>query len=84
MVCYTTAYGVRRRRTSLTCKDYQKSGVSEYWIIDPERTVVQQYVFAAGGFRGAGEHAERVAQERSEPCRPMSRCSASLRWRIAS
>lgn len=75
MVCYTTAYGGRRRRTSLTCKDYQKSGVSEYWIIDPERTVVQQYVFAASGFRGAGEYAERVAlraaQERSEPCRPI-------------
>lgn len=40
---------------------YEKSGVSEYWIVDPERRVVQQYVLAAGGFRSTGEHTERIA-----------------------
>ena len=39
---------------------YQKSGVSEYWIVDPERRVVQQYVLTDGVFRSAGEHAARI------------------------
>ena len=32
---------------------YQKAGVSEDWIVDPERKVVQQYVLTDGVFRSA-------------------------------
>lgn len=39
---------------------YQKAGVSEYWIVDPERRMVQQYVLTAGEFRSAGEHSARI------------------------
>lgn len=40
---------------------YQRAGVSEYWIVDPERKVVQQYVLVGGVFRSTGEHAGRIA-----------------------
>lgn len=39
---------------------YQKAGVSEYWIVDPERRMVQQYVLTAGEYRNAGEHSARI------------------------
>ncbi len=52
---------------STACRDrglkldlYQKWGVNEYWIVDPERRVVQQYLLVDGVFRGTGEHAERI------------------------
>jgi Uma2 family endonuclease len=40
---------------------YQKAAVSEYWIVDPERKVVQQYVLTDGVFRSTGEHADCIA-----------------------
>ena len=53
----STAYRDRGLKLDL----YQKAGVSEYWIVDPERKVVQQYVLTDGVFRSAGEHAGRIA-----------------------
>ena len=53
----STAYRDRGLKLDL----YQKAGVSEYWIVDPERKVVQQYVLTDGVFRSAGEHADRIA-----------------------
>ena len=52
----STAYRDRGLKLDL----YRKSGVGEYWIVDPERRVVQQYVLAAGVFRSTGEHADRI------------------------
>ena len=57
IVSPSTAYRDRGLKLDL----YQKSGVPEYWIVDPERRVVQQYVLTDGAFRSAGEHAERIA-----------------------
>ena len=51
----STAY--RGRKLDL----YQKAGVSEYWIVDTERKVVQQLVLTAGVFQSADEHADRIA-----------------------
>lgn len=53
----STAYRDRGLKLDL----YQKAGVSEYWIVDPERRVVQQYVLTDGVFRSVGEHADRIA-----------------------
>ena len=53
----STAY----RDPGLKLDLYQKAGVGEYWIVDPERKVVQQYVLTDGVFRSAGEHADRIA-----------------------
>lgn len=53
----STAYRDRGMKLDL----YQKAGVSEYWIVDPERKVVQQYVLTDGVFRSAGEHPDRIA-----------------------
>ena len=53
----STAYRDRGLKLDL----YQKAGDSEYWIVDPERKVVQQYVLADGVFRSAGEHSARIA-----------------------
>ena len=53
----STAYRDRGLKLDL----YQKAGVSEYWIVDPERKVVQQYVLTDGVYRSAGEHADRIA-----------------------
>ena len=52
----STAYRDRGLKLDL----YQKAGVGEYWIVDAERRVVQQYVLTDGVFRSAGEHAERI------------------------
>ena len=53
----STAYRERGLKLDL----YQKAGVSEYWIVDPERKVVQQYMLTDGVFRSVGEHADRIA-----------------------
>ena len=53
----STAY----RDRGLKLDRYQKAGVSEYWIVDPERKVVQQYVLTNGVFRSVGEHADHIA-----------------------
>ena len=53
----STAYRDRGLKLDL----YQKAGVSEYWIVDPERKVVQQYVLTEGVFRSTGEHSDRSA-----------------------
>ena len=52
----STAYRDRGLKLDL----YQKAGVSEYWIVDPERRIVQQYVLTAGEFRITGEHSTRI------------------------
>ena len=53
----STAYRDRGLKLDL----YQKAGVSEYWIVDPERKVVQQYVLTDGVFRSVGEHSDHIA-----------------------
>ena len=53
----STAYRDRGLKLDL----YQKAGVSEYWMVDPERKVVQQYVLTEGVFRSTGEHSDRSA-----------------------
>ena len=53
----STAYRDRGLKFDL----YQKAGVNEYWIVDPERKVVQQYVLTDGVFRSAGEYPDRIA-----------------------
>ena len=53
----STAY----RDRGLKLDRYQKAGVSEYWMVDPERKVVQQYVLTEGVFRSTGEHSDRSA-----------------------
>lgn len=37
-----------------------RHGVREYWLVDAEREVVEQYVLSAGELRLSAEHAHRV------------------------
>jgi Uma2 family endonuclease len=48
------------RDRSLKAHLYARSGVPEYWLVDPERRVVEQHVLEGGAYRLAGAHADRV------------------------
>ena len=39
---------------------YQRAGVPEYWIVDPQEHHVQQFLLHAGEYRLAGTHRERL------------------------
>ena len=39
---------------------YRRAGVPEYWIVDPEEHVVEQYLLAAGDYVLGGGHTESV------------------------
>jgi len=39
-----------KRDRGVKFEDYEAHGVGEYWIVDPDREVIEQYVHAAGGF----------------------------------
>src|SRR4029078_7124077 len=54
--------GTRRRDETIKRRLYERSGVSEYWVVDPELDVVRVYRRSTGGFarpmelsRGAGD-----------------------------
>lgn len=39
---------------------YQRPGVPEYWVVDPEEHVVEQHILEDGRYRLAGAHAESI------------------------
>lgn len=39
---------------------YQRSGIPEYWVVDPEDHVVEQYVLERGRYELAGKRGEEV------------------------
>jgi len=39
---------------------YERAGVREYWIVDPDARVVEQYELVGGTFRPCAEERERV------------------------
>ncbi len=39
---------------------YQRAGVPEYWIVDPQEHHVQQFLLHAGEYRLTGTHRERL------------------------
>jgi Uma2 family endonuclease len=43
--------GTRKRDESIKKRLYERSGVEEYWVVDPEVDVVRVYTRAAGGYR---------------------------------
>ena len=48
-------------------QDFEAHGVGEYWIIDSDAEIVEQYVFENGAFRlllksGSGEISSRVVE----------------------
>ncbi len=42
---------------------YQRSGVPEYWIVDPDEQTVQQYFFVDGRYIDAGKYHDRIASK---------------------
>jgi len=46
-------------------KDYAAHGVGEYWIVDPSREFVEQYILVAREAEGCGQ-SEAISTERSE------------------
>ena len=47
--------GTRKRDESIKKRLYERSGVSEYWVVDPEIDVIRVYVRAGDGFDRARE-----------------------------
>lgn len=39
---------------------YQKSGVPEYWLVDPDEHVIEHHVLEEGAYTLAGRHAEEI------------------------
>ena len=42
---------------------YRDSGVPEYWVVDPDEHVVEQYVLRAGEYELVGRHGDAVAPQ---------------------
>ncbi len=40
---------------------YQRSGVPEYWIVDPEEHAVEQYLLEQGAYRLAGREEQEIS-----------------------
>ena len=40
---------------------YQRTGVPEYWIVDPDEQTVQQFILTDGRYVDAGVHRESIA-----------------------
>ncbi len=40
---------------------YRKSAIPEYWIVDPEDHVVEQFVLEGGAYTSTGRHASTIA-----------------------
>jgi Uma2 family endonuclease len=49
---------------SLKRELYQKAGVPEYWLVDPDDHTLEQYVLDRGAYRLEGKHAEAVTFSR--------------------
>jgi Uma2 family endonuclease len=47
--------GTRKRDESIKKRLYERSGVVEYWVVDPELDVLRVYIHAAGGYGRACE-----------------------------
>ena len=54
----------RKRDRGLKKELYQRSGVPEYWVVDPEDHTVEQYLLDAGSYQLAGKEEETIAYRR--------------------
>jgi Uma2 family endonuclease len=52
------------RDQTLKKERYRLAGVPEYWIVDPDRHVVRQFVLQRERYRLVGEHAKDVTLQR--------------------
>ena len=53
----------RRYDQVLKYEMYQRTGVPEYWLVDPIAETVRQYVFVNGKYQDRGTHHESVSPE---------------------
>jgi Uma2 family endonuclease len=54
----------RRRDRGIKAQLYTRAGVPEYWIVDPDRRVVEQHVLEGSAYRLAGTHRETIRPTR--------------------
>lgn len=53
-VCEVLSPSTAATDRGIKLQDYEAHGVSEYWIIDPERETIEQYVLKDGGYEPVG------------------------------
>jgi Uma2 family endonuclease len=64
-VCEVLSHSTEHRDRGVKFKDYAIHGVGEYWIIDPDREVLEQYLPRRGSYElvlksGSGEVESKV------------------------
>jgi Uma2 family endonuclease len=62
--------GTRRRDESIKKRLYERSGVAEYWVVDPERDVVRVYTRGEGRFARARELSAEAGDVLTTPLLP--------------
>jgi len=56
LVVEVASTGTRKRDETIKRRLYERSGVAEYWVVDPERDAIQVYRNVEGAFQRAAEY----------------------------
>lgn len=70
LVVEIASKGTRKRDETIKRRLYERSGVSEYWVVDPELDVVRVYRRAAEGFGRAEELSRETGDVLTTPLLP--------------
>jgi Uma2 family endonuclease len=62
--------GTRRRDETIKRRLYERSGVSEYWVVDPEIDVIRVYLRGAKGFERPNELSAEAGETLTTPLLP--------------
>ena len=74
--------GTRRRDETIKRRLYERAGVSEYWIVDPELEVIRIYQRRGDGFARARELSRETDDVMTSPLFPGSTCRLETIFRV--
>jgi len=83
-ICEILSESTERRDRGVKFRDYEAHGVGEYWLVDPERELVEQYLPRGGAYElalksGSGEVASAVVSGFRIPIRALFDDAENLR-----